>query len=139
MGRQNWAWGIKHVLLSIGFGHVWYMQSVGNVNVFVFRLKQRLIDIGFQYLDSNVTESFEQHLQFTPFDKLPSYVLHCTYQRERRIIALLRTFSLPLKCNLERWKLELDSICNRCSFNLIDDEYHFLFECVALTKLRMIY
>jgi len=45
--RQNcttWACKVRNVLYKSGFGVVWEMQGVGNVNLFIKEFKLRLID-----------------------------------------------------------------------------------------------
>ena len=38
----NWASLVRHLLLSLGFYEVWLQQGVGNFNIFISLLKQRL-------------------------------------------------------------------------------------------------
>ena len=40
----SWAKSVKHLLQSIGFNNVWMNQGVGNVNLFIRMLKERLND-----------------------------------------------------------------------------------------------
>ena len=47
-GRHNWASDLRFLIYSLGYGHVWYQQSVGNVKYFLNEVKQRLIDISHQ-------------------------------------------------------------------------------------------
>ena len=42
--KVNWASLVKHMLMSIGFYNVWLVQGVGNYDVFMNILKQRLTD-----------------------------------------------------------------------------------------------
>ena len=40
----SWASLVKDLLFSLGFNEVWLQQGVGNYNIFISLLKQRLID-----------------------------------------------------------------------------------------------
>ena len=42
-GKVNWAFEVKNVLLTNGFGFVWMMQGVGNSSLFLKEFKDRLI------------------------------------------------------------------------------------------------
>ena len=44
VGKHTWASEIKLLLYRYGFGYVWVSQSVGNIEVFLSLLKQRLGD-----------------------------------------------------------------------------------------------
>ena len=43
-----WALQVKQLLLSYGFGHVWFAQGVGNIDMFLHVFKQRCNDIFIQ-------------------------------------------------------------------------------------------
>ena len=43
-GKNNWATNIKNMLFEYGFGYAWIFQEIGNVNLFIYLFKQRLVD-----------------------------------------------------------------------------------------------
>ena len=43
-GKQTWVTDVRHFLSCHGFGYVWLIQGVGNANMFLRQLKQRLVD-----------------------------------------------------------------------------------------------
>ena len=47
-GGHTWVSEIKLLLYSLGFGHVWQEHGVGNIDVFLYVLKQRLLDTAHQ-------------------------------------------------------------------------------------------
>ena len=53
----NWASRVKQLLSTLGFYEVWVNQGVGNKNVFLFVLKQRLLDNFSQGWSSRLAES----------------------------------------------------------------------------------
>ena len=44
IGRNTWASSVKHLLYIHGFGYVWLVQGVGNVDMSLFNFKQRVTD-----------------------------------------------------------------------------------------------
>ena len=42
IGRNTWASSVKHLLYIHGFGYVWLVQDVGNVDMFLFNFKDGL-------------------------------------------------------------------------------------------------
>ena len=43
-GKITWATQVKNLLYKYGFGYVWEANTVGDMNVFIKKFKQRLID-----------------------------------------------------------------------------------------------
>ena len=76
---------------------------------------------------------FKQSFQFEPYLQLPKFM--------RRDFTKLRISNHYLNIERGRWsQIPLDQrICTRCHQNSIDDEYHFLLECVALRIPRAKY
>ena len=54
---ENWAMLVKRLLCSLGFNNVWLAQGVGNVNIFLDLVKQRLHDNFVQNWNSRLEES----------------------------------------------------------------------------------
>ena len=55
--NTSWAKSVWHLLQSIGFNNVWMNQGVGNVNLFIHILKERLNDNFIQNWNSELRES----------------------------------------------------------------------------------
>ena len=55
--KDNWASLVKKLLESLGFNDVWLAQGVGNVNLFLSLVKQRLHDQFIQNCNSRIQES----------------------------------------------------------------------------------
>ena len=41
-GTKNWVWGVKNIVMSLGFGYVWEVQTVSNISLFVSEFCHRL-------------------------------------------------------------------------------------------------
>ena len=73
MGRTNWASCIRNLLFNLGFGNVWHAQEqVNDVKLFLFDLKNRLIDIDFQNLNSRITDKSYIYFNYNNVDFYPS-------------------------------------------------------------------
>lgn len=136
LGKQNWASDIRKLLCSLGFAYAWFYQAVGNKNMFFSQVKQRLIDISIQELRSSITnfrpDYYDFHPEFSPAPYLKSVISY----RSRRYIALLRTFSLPIKNNLLRMNLVNNNLCPFCCQTFVENEFHLLYRCSQYNDLR---
>ena len=47
-GRKTWATSVKELLYRYGFEHVWLIQGVGDVELFLQNFTQRVKDNAFQ-------------------------------------------------------------------------------------------
>ena len=128
--KQNWVTQIRKLLCSLGFGHVWFSQTVGNRTLLFAKIKERLVDISFQEINSCINNFSPEYLNYHPFlfERAP-YLSSIQSFRQRRMLAMLRTYSLPLKNNLFRWYTSSTNMCNSCHSKCIEDEFHILFIC----------
>ena len=55
--KPSWAKPVKLLLESLGFGHVWIEQGVGDVNTFLRVFKQKLTDHFIQEWNEQVSNS----------------------------------------------------------------------------------
>ena len=65
-GRHNWASDMRILLCSLGFGHVWYEQSVGDMKHFLCIFKERLKDISRQEWFSRANICCPEYLDYNP-------------------------------------------------------------------------
>ena len=137
--RHNWASDLRVLICSLGFGHVWYQQSVGDVKYFLLKIKQRLLDISRQEWHAKVEHQCPEYLDYHPYPFIAPYTKLIQSYKERRIFSLLRTYSLPLKNNLLRIGIKNDNLCEKCSGIYVENEYHYLFKCTAFSEYRDIY
>ena len=138
-GRHNWASDLRILICSLGYGHVWYQQSVGDVKYFLIEVKQRLIDISRQEWHAKAVHQCPEYLNYHPYPFIAPHTELVQSYKERRIYSLLRTFSLPLKNNLLRLGIRNNNLCEKCSGIYVENEYHFLFRCSAYTEYRETY
>ena len=138
-GRHNWASDVRILLCSLGYGHVWYHQSIGDVKRFLIDVKQRLIDNSYQEWHAKAAYQCPEYLDYHPYPFIAPYIEIIQSYKERRIFSLFRTFSLPLKNNLLRIGITNNNLCEKCSGIYVENEYHYLFRCSAYTEYREMY
>ena len=131
--RETWAFKVRQLLFSYGFGYVWIYEEVGDINEFVKTLKQRLIDTSKLDCISNImTLSKAMHY--------------------RCIMSMLQTaryifYGIPIKfrialtkfrCSVHKLHIETgrhrninyeERLCILCNTNNIEDEFHFVIVC----------
>ena len=84
-GGHTWLSEIELLLYSLGFGHVWQEHGVGNIDVFLYALKQRLIDTTHQNWHSDITNNCKliMHRQYKMTLEVEQYIsidMHWKYQ-----------------------------------------------------------
>ena len=55
--KSSWAKSVKLLLESLGFGHVWIEEGVGDINMFLRVFKQRLTDNFIQGWNEHISNS----------------------------------------------------------------------------------
>ena len=139
------CWGLrtKYILCSLGFGHAWFNQGVGDENIFLQSLKLRLHDIDRQNWSHNIQDL--DRLRVYKIIKEGSYfepyamILNDYF--DRRIIARLRCGAMKLNVHLGRYNNVPyhERICDFCNTKEIDDEYHILLICPFHSDIRTKY
>ena len=129
-----------YLLSSLGFQWVWVNQGVGNKSNCIAEFKQRLTDNFIQNWNSRLQESSRAILYalFSNFD-FQLYLDSIKVSKFRTAISELRMSSHRLEIEVGRWarpqRTPVDQrkyrICNK-----LEDEFHFLFECILYTKIR---
>jgi len=143
VGRCNWVTKVKHILLSYGFGIVWFNQGVENVSVFLKEFRLRLLDCELQDWASRIAE----------MPKLEYYNLYKTvYEPERYLLvgmprklikdlAKFRTSCHRLEIEVGRQTnvVKEDRLCKACGqLNLIniECEFHVIMKCSLYNNIR---
>ena len=138
-GRHNWASDLRILICSIGFGHVWYEQSIGDVKCFLSMVKQRLEDVSRQEWHAKVEHYCPEYLDYHPYPFYAPYIGIVQSYKERRVFYLLRTRGLPIMNNLLRFGITYNNLCEKCSGTYVENEFHILFRCFAYSELRSYY
>lgn len=141
--KTNWVSLVRNLLMSLGFYEVWLAQGVGNINIFLSELKQRLNDTfiqnWFERLGNSTRASF--YRTFSNFQFQP-YLLKLNVFKYIQATSRLRMSSHRLAIESGRWarpcKVPVDQRkCTICG--VLEDEYHFVLECRLYNDLRIRY
>lgn len=55
--RKKWCTLVRHLLYGLGFQHVWLKQNIGNVELFLLKVKQRICHLFLQNWSSRLNGS----------------------------------------------------------------------------------
>ena len=143
VGRKTWASCVRELLFSYGFGHVWLAHEVGNENDFLCQFKQRVIDSCLQKWHSDVNNSSKtiHYRCFKSLLNVESYISFDFPYELRKILANYRCSGHNLMIEKGRHD-SIDAQFRFCPFcitnniHIIEDEYHFFFECRIYEHLR---
>ena len=141
--KENWAKLVKQLLGCLGFNEVWVAQTVGDVNIFLSLVKQRLHDNFIQNWNSRLRESsrasFNSGISSFHFQHYLNFVRAKKY---RQAIARLRCSSHRLEIEADRWHKPIRTPVENRKFkrcDVVENEFHFLFECPLYSELRIQY
>ena len=141
--KTNWASLVRSLLQNLGFYEVWLLQGVGNFNIFLSELKQRLNDTFIQNWQERLGNSTRAifYKTFSRFQFQP-YLGKLNMFKYIQAISKLRMSSHRLAIESGRWarpnRIPVDERkCIECE--TLEDEYHFVIECKLFNDLRAKY
>ena len=140
--KTNWALLVKK-LLALGFYEVWLQQNVGDDDIFLSLVKQRLKDNFVQKWNEELNQSSRTivYKSIANFGFSP-YLDMITVKKFRLTLAKLRTSSHRLEVEMGRWaRPERTALENRkCKHcQTLEDEYHFILICPLYSNIRTLY
>ena len=137
---QNWASSVRFLLQSLGFNNVWHFQGVGDKNVFLSAVKQRLTDHFTQNWSERIQASSraDTYCLFHEFS-YKNYLDLVNVEKFRFALSRIRMSSHRLQIEAGRWhrphRIPVNERkCLDC--NNVEDEFHFILECVKYTEIR---
>ena len=134
-----WAINVKHILYKNGFGYIWEGQYMGIDMSFLQIFKRRLIDNFWQKNRTEIEElSIHRLYRHLDFDDI-FYLSTMQNNFIRIALTKLRLGSHHLLVERGRWSNTNfeDRKCLTC--NEIEDEFHFVVNCVKFHDLRVKY
>ena len=137
---RNWAYDVKQLLCTSGFGDVWYNQGVSDPESFIKAFKYWLCDMFKQTWSGRLYQSprarffrsiIDEHTFHTQLDMIQILTHRIAFAR-------LVISSHRLKVETGRWTRPVtpveERLCDQCQ--KLDDEYHFLLEWNKFSILR---
>ena len=133
--KYSWCRSVRTLLLELGFGNVWYIQGVCDIDAFIACFQQRVGDIYKQGWRSRTDESTRasfyrvcrSELAFSPHIDVVCVTSH------RVALSRLVMSRHSLRIEMGRWESppihrqdRMYSVCHK-----LGDEYNFLLECVS--------
>ena len=141
--KSNWCSLLKDLLCRLGFYDAWYFQYIGNANIFISLVKQRLTDNFVQNWHSRINDSSRAlfYRNISSFNFQP-YLDILNIKKFRIEFSKLRMSSHRLHIESGRWNKPQstplsDRICSVCQ--VLEDEFHFIFECKLYSDIRIKY
>ena len=139
----NWLCQVKSILLSLGFGDVWYSQHVNHIEWFLKCVKMRLTDNFIQERDTILDNSSKCNIYKHLIDRfcLQYYLKISMPDCYTILITRFRVSAHTLLIEKGRYhNIERDKrLCQMCDMNDVEDEYHFILKCPFYTHLRHLY
>lgn len=139
----NWASLLRNMLSEVGFYEVWVQQGVGNYDVFISFVKQRLTDTFIQNWRARLEQSSRAsfYKSFAVFELQP-YLDNVNMYKFCNALSKLRMSSHRLEVESGRWVKPIpipfnERHCFNCS--VLEDEYHFVLVCPLYVDLRKKY
>jgi len=139
-GRKTWAFHIKELLCTNGFGVVWIQQGVGDVQAFLRLFRQRMIDQYKQnwHSDIQTSERFSVYSSFKTVFQRERYVQYEQKRCFKDCYVQFRFGISPLNVHRERYNkncTQAQLLCPSCKTET-ETEEHVLFRCLAYKVLR---
>ena len=119
--KKNWCSSVKDLLCQLGFHYVWFFQDIGNSNIFLKLVKQRIRDNFIQGWNGRINNSSRASLykHLLSFEFKP-YLDSVKINKFRTAFARLRVSSHRLRIETGRWsKLLLFQLMNASVVNVI--------------------
>ena len=135
----SWAFRVKYILYSNGFGYVWENQKNGVNKHFIYTFKKRLIDSFWQSNNADI-DALSQNRLYRHLTLESCFYLKALPNNFVRIaITRLRLGSHHLNIERGRWTNTVlaQRKCTLCDD--LEDEYHFVVTCVKFQYLRIKY
>ena len=138
-GKENWAYSVKRMLTTHGFGIVWMCQGVGHEHGFISEFKNRLIDSYKQEWHATMEESdkYNWFFSFKNIFQTEKYIRIISNKWHRSNLVRFRVRSLGLNAT-KRWfqtNTLAQTACPMCG-SQFEDEIHFLFVCKSYDDIR---
>ena len=143
---QTWSSEIRSILFDHNQGHIFDPEINFCPSTVIQKLKESMSVKQAVNLKQICLEKpkLRTYVQFKDFGSIPSYILKPMSFICRKYLALTRLSNLAIRIEtgrFERPKLDANlRFCPACNVNAsIEDEFHFIFQCVAYNDLRAIW
>ena len=139
--HMSWARNVKTPLQSTGLYEAWVNQGVGNVNVFISLVKQRVFYMFGQNWNTDINNSTRARCYTLYADfRLQSYLILINIEKVRVALSRFRVSAHRREVENGRWHKPVavplnERKCRTC-LHCLEDEFHFLLKCPLYHELR---
>ena len=136
---QGWATNLKRCLEQNGYADRWIYENTNNMNSFIKRFKQRLIDCFKQNWHDKLMNSdrFASYRIFKNTHQREDYLKYIQIAKFRKTLSRLRLGIVELHVNNRFLNPEATTECPFCANQ--ESEIHFLLNCPSYNNLRAKY
>lgn len=136
----NWASQVRDLLFQLGLNNYWYDQDTIQPNI--MPVIQRLHDQFRQSWHNSIqtTSKLRLYTLYKVDMKFEKY-LYLRNCESRKLISLFRSSTCKIEIEEGRFigTAREDRLCQHCTLNVIEDEYHFIMVCPKYRNLRLKY
>ena len=147
LNNENWCSEIEKILENIGLLHIFYDRSICCLN----EVEQKLVtENQSKWVDQCISmPKLRTYIQIKHAYCTESYVKIYLSRYQRSLLAQIRSGILPLRIETGRYQNIKDNItkkmrkmkveeriCLICNSGAVENEIHFIFECVTYTDAR---
>lgn len=135
--KNSWAADFKAVLDELFLGHYWETDSVIPLDIAKLMVREKCKE----ELESAVNERIKLRAYKTLIVRLQpaAHIKRSIVKNHRSLVGQLRCGILQLRIESGRYRGEKveERICNYCDMNVVEDEFHFIFECPLYSDERV--
>jgi hypothetical protein len=142
LGIDCWGMKVRKLLQLVNLEDVWDNQNTSDLTSLAAVFKSRLISMEKEVWNASLLE----HGNLRTYRQVKNLLCYEKYldvlngnRKLRNVFIRLRGGLLPIEANTGRWNgvPYLNRICGMCNSGAIEDEYHVLFVCRALSTFRL--
>jgi hypothetical protein len=142
--RTSWVTNVKRIVFQFGFGYSWIMQDVGNPELFICQFKQRVKDNDIQNWHSSITSNSRLYA-YSTYKSVLNVELYLKSNNRSMFKHALAKFRCSCYNSItNRWvgvgeEYYMCRYCSKYGYHYVENEFHFLFECLSFKDLRKQY
>ena len=137
---DNWAGKIKKVFFRFDFIDIWESQQIGNQNLFLKTLKERMINVS----DTNWlntlygSDRYSLYRTFKQVRYKEPYLDFVDNSMNRKLLSCFRMGVSNILSHRTRFNTHVQIVCPLC-IECEEDDVHFLLQCPVYYDLRLKY
>ncbi len=134
--KNNWSSEVKEIAIKVNQLSSFTLLQCFNIKLAMESLNTEFIHLW--KLSLNDISKLRLYKMINVTFMLPDYVTQVRNRRDRSILSKLRFGCLDLEVETGRWRNieRCNRICKVCQSGSIEDELHFVFNCISFNTIR---